>query len=119
MRPSQIQRSCRQQLKCGYLRIKHRKPGKGEIAHFEQFHLFPQCFPKFFFNVLKLVYMEERVKNLLRWTEFEIILQECSLGDHFQKVLAKFLSMNMALVSGGILHYMDMKKFFKKKNLLL
>ena len=27
---------------------------KGEIAHFEQFHLFPQCFPKgFFFNVLK------------------------------------------------------------------
>ena len=37
---------------------------KGEIAHFEQFHLFPQCFPKafFFFNVLKLLYMEERVK---------------------------------------------------------
>ena len=27
---------------------------KGKIAHFEQFHLFPQCFPKaFFFNVLK------------------------------------------------------------------
>ena len=24
----------------------------GEIAHFEQFHLFPQCFPKaFFFSV--------------------------------------------------------------------
>ena len=22
---------------------------KGEIAHFEQFHLFPQCFPKAFF----------------------------------------------------------------------
>ena len=37
---------------------------KGEIAHFEQFHLFSQCFPKaFFFNVLKRVYMEERVKN--------------------------------------------------------
>ena len=35
---------------------------KGEIAHFEQFHLFPQCFPKaVFFNVLKRVYMEERV----------------------------------------------------------
>ena len=33
---------------------------KGEIANFEQFHLFPQCFPKaFLFNVLKLVYMEE------------------------------------------------------------
>ena len=27
---------------------------KGEIAHFEQFHLFPQCFPKvFLFKVLK------------------------------------------------------------------
>ena len=27
---------------------------KGEIAHYEQFHLFSQCFPKaFFFNVLK------------------------------------------------------------------
>ena len=27
---------------------------KGEIAHFELFHLFPQCFPKaFLFNMLK------------------------------------------------------------------
>ena len=27
---------------------------KGEIAHFEQFHLFTQCFPKaFLFKVLK------------------------------------------------------------------
>ena len=27
---------------------------KGEIANFEQFHLFPQCFPKaFLFSVLK------------------------------------------------------------------
>ena len=27
---------------------------RGEIAHPEQIHLFPQCFPKaFFFNVLK------------------------------------------------------------------
>ena len=27
---------------------------KGEIAHLEQFHLSPQCFPKgFFLNVLK------------------------------------------------------------------
>ena len=40
---------------------------KGEIAHFEQFHLFPQCFPKgFLFNVLKLVHMEKRVKGSLR-----------------------------------------------------
>ena len=37
---------------------------KGEIAHFEQFHLFQQCFPEaFFFNVLKLVFMKERLKQ--------------------------------------------------------
>ena len=37
---------------------------EGEIAHFEQFHFFPQCFPKvYFFIVLKQVYMEERVKT--------------------------------------------------------
>ena len=36
---------------------------KGEIDHFEQLHLFPQCFPKaFFFNVLNLVYVEERIE---------------------------------------------------------
>ena len=36
---------------------------KGEIAHFEQFHLLPQCFPNVFFsfNVLERVFMEERV----------------------------------------------------------
>ena len=29
--------------------------GKGEIAHFEQFHLFPQCFPKaFFFQCVRM-----------------------------------------------------------------
>ena len=34
------------------------------FAHFEQFHLLPQCFPKaFIFSVLKLVYMEERVNT--------------------------------------------------------
>ena len=37
---------------------------KGEIAQFEQFHLFPQSLPKaFFFIVLKQVYMEERVNQ--------------------------------------------------------
>ena len=36
----------------------------GKIAHFDQFHPFPQCFPKaFFFNMLKWVYMEERVNK--------------------------------------------------------
>ena len=36
---------------------------KGEIVHFEQFHHFPQYFPKvfLFFNVLKLVHMEKRL----------------------------------------------------------
>ena len=35
-----------------------------EFAHSEQFHLFPQSFPKaFFFKMLKRVYMEERVKE--------------------------------------------------------
>ena len=35
---------------------------KDKIAHLSNFHLFPQCFSKtFFFNVLKRVYMEERV----------------------------------------------------------
>ena len=39
--------------------------GKGEIANFEQFHLFPQCFPKaFFLKVLKWVYVEERAQPL-------------------------------------------------------
>ena len=37
---------------------------KGEIAHFEQFHLFPQCFPKaIFFSVVKRVYMEGTVNR--------------------------------------------------------
>ena len=44
---------------------------KGEIAHFEQFHLFPQCFPKaFYFSVLKLVYMEERLNSCKNGTTF-------------------------------------------------
>ena len=49
------------------------------------------------------------IKNLLqnRWSDFEIISQECSLGDPFQ----------MLLVNGGFLHYTDMKKFLK--NLIL
>ena len=35
----------------------------GEIAHFEQFLIFPQCFPKaLFFIVLNWLHMEEKVK---------------------------------------------------------
>ena len=61
------------------------------------------------------------LKNLLFWnhgSNFEIISQECSLGDPFQNCLQNFdLPKNMALVNGGFLHYRDMKKFLK--NLLL
>ena len=40
--------------------------------------------------------MKKFLKNLLRkgWSDFEIISQECSLGDPFQKVLAKFRSLH-------------------------
>ena len=60
--------------------------------------------------------MKKFLKNLLRnrWSDFEIILQECSLGDPFQNLFANFdPSINIALVNGGFLHYMDMKKFLK------
>ena len=38
--------------------------------------------------------MKKFLKNLLRncWSDFEIISQECSVGDPFQKVFVKFLS---------------------------
>ena len=64
--------------------------------------------------------MKKFLKNLLRncWSDFEIISQECSLGDPFQKFFQNFdPSITMALVNGGFLHYTDMKKFLK--NLLL
>ena len=61
--------------------------------------------------------MKKFLKNLLLRncsSDFEIISQECSLGDPFQKLFAKlYLSMNMALVNGGFLHYRDMRKFLK------
>ena len=47
------------------IRLHRKNCGKGEIAHFDQFHLISLCFPKAFFsNVLKRVWvcMEERVK---------------------------------------------------------
>ena len=61
--------------------------------------------------------MKKFLKNLLLrncWSDFEIISQECSLGDPFQKVFANFdPSINMALVNEAFSHYMDMKKFLK------
>ena len=70
-----------------------------------------------------LHYMDMKIflKNLLlqnRWSDFEIISQECSVGDLFKNWSQNFdPSINMALVNGGFLHYRDMKKFLK--NLLL
>ena len=64
--------------------------------------------------------MKKFLKNFFlqnRLSDFEIISRECSLGDPFQKLQNFDLSINMALVNGGFLHYTDMKKFLK--NLLL
>ena len=65
--------------------------------------------------------MKKFLKNLLlqnHWSDFEIISQECSLHDPFQYYLHNLDPFkNMALVNGGLLHCMDMKKFIK--NLLL
>ena len=50
--------------------------------------------------------MKKFLKNLLRnrCSDFEIISQECSLHDPFQKGFANFdPSINMALVNGGFL----------------
>ena len=41
--------------------------------------------------------MKKFLKNLLLqnyWSDFEIVSQECSLGDPFQKVFVKFWSLN-------------------------
>ena len=61
--------------------------------------------------------MKKFLKNLVlrnRWSDFEIISQECSLSDPFQKCSQNFdWSINMVLVNGGFLHYTDMKKFIK------
>ena len=66
--------------------------------------------------------MKKFLKNLLlrnHWLDFEIISQECSLGDPFRNCLRNFdPSINMAPVNGGFLHYMDMKKFLKKSSVL-
>ena len=70
---------------------------------------------------LHYVDMKKFLKNLLRnrWSDFEMISQECSLGDPFQKLFAKILSIREH-GSGEwelLALYRDMKKFLK--NLLL
>ena len=58
--------------------------------------------------------MKKFLKNLLlrnRWSDFEIISQECSMCDPFQKCLQNFdPSIDMVLMNGGLLHNTDMKK---------
>ena len=55
---------------------------------------------------------------LLRWLDFEIFHRNVLWVTLFKYCLPNFdPSINMALVNGGFLHYMDMKKFLK--NLLL
>ena len=64
--------------------------------------------------------LKKLLKNLLLrncWSDFEIISQECPVVSLFKNCLQNFyLSINMALVNGGFLHYMDMKKFLKKSS---
>ena len=59
--------------------------------------------------------MKKFLKNLLLRncrSDFEIISQEYSLSDLFKNCSQNFdMSINMALVNGGFVHYMDMKKF--------
>ena len=67
-------------------------------------------------------FFKQFFKNLLlwnHWSDFEISSQECSMGDPFQKFVTKFwLSINMALVNGDLLQYMDMKKSSSLKALV-
>ena len=68
-------------------------------------------------NVGFLHYMDMKkfVKNFFlqnRLSDLEIILQECSLGDPFQKMIAKFSSVyKYGSGEWGFLHYTDMEKF--------
>ena len=68
-----------------------------------------------------MAFFKQFFENLLlwkRWYEFEIISQDCSLCDPFQKLFAKFWSVENYNRRGGggeiFLHYTDVKKFLKK-----
>ena len=58
--------------------------------------------------------MKKFFKNLFFWncwSDIEIISQECSLGEPFQKLFAKFWSVyKYGSSEWGFLHYTDMKK---------
>ena len=79
----------------------------------------PPCGVSFF----HCVELEKFFKILLLWnrlSDFEIISQDCYLGDPFQKHHEILIHRKIWLPWGGgdFLHYVDMKKFLKK-NLLL
>ena len=62
-------------------------------------------------------FFKEFFKNLLRnrWSNFEIISQDCSLGDLFKNFSGNFnLSKYMAAMGEGFLHCVDLKKFFSE-----
>ena len=72
-------------------------------------------------GILHYMVMKKFFKNLLRnrWSDFEIISQECSLGDPFQKLFAKFSSAQKhgSEELGLLALYRDMKKFLKNLRL--
>ena len=65
---------------------------------------------------MKKKFLKNRLQN--RWSDFEIFHRNVPCVTLFKNCLQNFdLSINMALLNGGFLHYTDMKKFLK--NLLL
>ena len=64
--------------------------------------------------------MKKFLKNLLLricWSDFEVISQECSLGDPFKNCLRNFdPSINMALVNGGLLALYGHEEEIHKKS---
>ena len=67
---------------------------KCEIAHFEQFHLFPQYFPKaLFFYVLKRAYMEERVKPKKSARNISSLVMIDTYGYSHQQIEKRFVNL--------------------------
>ena len=67
--------------------------------------------------------MKKFLKNFFfqnRWSDFEIISQECSLGDPFQNCLQNFyLSINMALVNVALYRHEEILKKSCSQKLLV
>ena len=96
--------------------------GKGEIAHSEQFHLFPQCFPEVFLAHLSTTcsrgafsvvmcpscVVNNFFKHLLspnRWANLDQTWQECSLGGPLQKVFTEFDSIKNSGCHGNKIEF--------------